>query len=417
MIVPLAIALLVNEFWSPELATILLLGICAGEVARREGIIPLGIVPYVAIFCALVALGIIGGYGEPVHDVIRDCWYFTNPCIGFVVGYLLVRSGKRLGSVMSTFIIVGFVAAVVHLTRLIFVVVAGEAGSIIRVRDIVGPGYFAAAVAMAIWLAMGPAGNVLPKWLRNGVLNYSIAAIALSSVVLSFSRTLWLCVAIAVVVIVPRTWSARRSRLIAGIFAMVLVVFGLVWINTTDTRFSEKIVDTVAELGTVDFTTRSEIGRYWRAFESIAALQTYAAADATQQMFGYGFGKQIDLGISMELAGATYDEIPILHNGYLYALVKTGVLGLLLVMTLLYMLYRTRVSLPALRDVRARSVENLAQTIVLTTAATTFVVGGIFSSEFGVPAMIVLGGCVSYVHGLMANGRSEYAARLDDRVS
>jgi len=403
MLVPLAVALLVNSFWWPEVCTILLLGIALREVIARHATIPVGVLPYLLIFGTIVTLGMIGAIRHSPYEVIKDLWYFTNPSIAFIAGYVLTRAGVRFGTILSTFMIVGFITAIVHLGLMIFSVGMEGAETISEIRGLAGPGYFATVVAFAVGLVMWPARGMLPLWLRTGVWAHIVVAITFVSIVLSFSRTLWLCIAIVVVLTVARTWHTNRASLAVGALAILVVSAVTFWVSTSDTAFAEKVTDSLSELGAVDFASSSEINRHWRAFESAAALDTFTSAGWVKMLFGHGFGKQIDLGITFELAGSTYDEIPILHNGYLYALVKTGIVGLMLVVTLLYLLYRKQAVWFALRDTRTTTVETLIRIIVLILVAITFFVGGLFNSEFCVPAMLFLGCCFSYLNGIAAH--------------
>lgn len=403
MQVLLATALLVNSLWLPEICTILLLSMVLREITVRRGAIPVGVLPYLSIFGAIVTLGMIGVINHLPRDVVRDIWNFTNPCIAFITGYMLTRAGVRFGTLLSTFMIVGFIAAIVHLGSLIFSVGIEEAGTIKEIRKIAGPGYFATVAAFAIGLVVWPTRAILPLWMRTGVLVHVIVGITLVSIVLSFSRTLWFCMAIVIALTATSTLYTRRVGLVIGALALVVASAVTFWVSTSDNEFADKVANSLTELGVIDSATSSEISGRWRAFESAVALDTYLTGDWTELLLGHGFGTQVDLGATIELAGTPYNEIPILHNGYLYALVKTGIVGLMLVVTLLYFLYRKQAERLSIRDVRITTVETLIRIIVLILAAITFFVGGLFNSEFCVPAMLLLGCCFSYLNGIAAH--------------
>jgi O-antigen ligase len=416
MLVPLAVALLVNSLWWPEVCTIILFSIALREVIARRATIPVGVLPYLLIFGTIVTLGMIGAINHSPYAVIKDLWYFTNPCIAFVAGYVLTRAGVRFGTILSTFMIVGCIAAIVHLGLMIFSVGIEGAKTILEIRGLAGPGYFVAVVAFAVGLVMWPARGVLPLWLRTGVLAHIAIAITFVSIVLSFSRTLWLSIVIVVVLTVIRTWRANRASLAIGALAILVVSAVAFWVSTSDTAFAEKVTDSLSELGAASFATSSDINRHWRAFESAAALDTFTSAGWIEMLVGHGFGKQIDLGITVELAGSAYDEIPILHNGYLYVLVKTGIVGLMLVVTLLYLLYRKKAVRLSFQDARTMTAQTLIRIIVLIMVAITFFVGGLFNSEFCVSAMLLLGCCFSYLNGTAAHWSHVSSMRPGDDV-
>ena len=72
------------------------------------------------------------------------------------------------------------------------------------------------------------------------------------------------------------------------------------------------------------------INSNWRAVESAVALSTILNGSFFEILFGKGMGFRLPLGFEMTLANVEFDSIPILHNGYLYILLKYGVIGLFL---------------------------------------------------------------------------------------
>jgi hypothetical protein len=87
---------------------------------------------------------------------------------------------------------------------------------------------------------------------------------------------------------------------------------------------------------------KEEIQDNWRGYEAYQGMMKYEDGDALQQVFGFGFGARVDLGLIMKLGGKDYEDVPILHNEYVMLLVKTGVVGLLLYLVFLYTLGFTR---------------------------------------------------------------------------
>lgn len=72
------------------------------------------------------------------------------------------------------------------------------------------------------------------------------------------------------------------------------------------------------------------INSNWRAVESAVALSAFINGSFFEILFGRGIGYSLPLGFEMSLAGVEFDSIPILHNGYLFILLKYGILGLYL---------------------------------------------------------------------------------------
>ncbi|MTI30973.1 hypothetical protein [Xanthovirga aplysinae] len=78
-----------------------------------------------------------------------------------------------------------------------------------------------------------------------------------------------------------------------------------------------------------DYKTQSEINQNWRGYEAGRAILGLKEKGFLSILFGNGFGALIDLGLEMSLGGEMHQYIPILHNGYIYLMFKTGLLGLL----------------------------------------------------------------------------------------
>jgi hypothetical protein len=88
--------------------------------------------------------------------------------------------------------------------------------------------------------------------------------------------------------------------------------------------------------------TMDDIQHNWRGFEAYQGILTYENGNTFSKLIGSGFGTLVELGIVMDLDGAEYERIPILHNGYIFLLVKNGWLGILLYLLFIYTLGFTK---------------------------------------------------------------------------
>jgi hypothetical protein len=119
------------------------------------------------------------------------------------------------------------------------------------------------------------------------------------------------------------------------VLTVTLLIFGFILVVITTpkndiTTFHGKIARSVSEQVTAKYKNYSELNLNWRGYETYRAFKTYISGNAEQLVLGQGFGSLVDLGLTMKLAGIDYKKIPILHNGYAYVLVKTGIIGLIL---------------------------------------------------------------------------------------
>ncbi len=149
--------------------------------------------------------------------------------------------------------------------------------------------------------------------------------------------------------------------------------------------FRGKIARSVREVVAKEYTNYKDITINWRGHETWKALETFRSGNVRQKILGHGFGALVKLDMTMILAGEEFTEIPILHNGYAYILVKTGILGI--ICYLLYyiiLLYRSRPS--ANSNIPERiMMSRLLLGITIVLILTMFVIGGmaeIHDSEF-----------------------------------
>ena len=123
----------------------------------------------------------------------------------------------------------------------------------------------------------------------------------------------------------------------------------------------------------------------WRGIETYRALVTFSTGNLKQQILGQGFGSLIDLGFDIPINGVVYRKIPILHNGYAYILVKTGLLGILF-----YLFFYYRLLNLAIRNNNSSNQEEVLLSrlllgLTLSLIISMFVVGGmaeIHDSEY-----------------------------------
>ena len=113
--------------------------------------------------------------------------------------------------------------------------------------------------------------------------------------------------------------------------------------------FVQKTANTSSEVEVHSYETYEDINRNWRGFEASRAAKTYAEFGDTDKLFGGGFGTMVDLGFAIKLGstGESFEFVPLLHNGYMELLVKTGLLGLIL-----FILFCIQIAFMALREFR-----------------------------------------------------------------
>ena len=109
-------------------------------------------------------------------------------------------------------------------------------------------------------------------------------------------------------------------------------------------------------------------------------------------MFGGGFGSLVDLGFAMQLGpGQEFQFIPVLHNGYMYLLVKTGFLGLTW-----FVLFIVQNLFTGLRVIRSKILEARMAGLIILWSCLVFlftqgVITGIYNKAGLAPNLLILG--------------------------
>ncbi len=102
-------------------------------------------------------------------------------------------------------------------------------------------------------------------------------------------------------------------------------------------HFFEKLQDPFSELRLKSYDSITQMSQNWRGYESYRSWDQYRNGNVVNYLIGSGFGSKIDIGLNMVLNKQTYNKILVTHNGYLYLLVKTGLIGLLSYLTFIVM--------------------------------------------------------------------------------
>jgi hypothetical protein len=372
-------------------------------------------------FSSVVLIGLLAlsgslglAFSNPTtDDLVRDLGTLARLAALLLVGLVAALDRSSLPRIVRAFVLAGAIEAAQHLAN----VVASPAAlteSLNTLREDLGKGSLTEAIALCLLLLWSRAGfadrEVLaPAWRKALTITLS------ASVLISFSRTILLAVIVVLLVSVlidrheasqGRRARKKRGRLLA-IVVVLAAVSGLVAFAFPIgplQGFATKVANSIEEVMPRNATTRTEITLAYRSYESFKALEAYNKGTIVQQIFGRGWGYSVDLGTdtASQSSGLVRTTAPVLHNGYLQLLVKSGIVGVGLYLLLLWM-----AGASALRAARAtgpsRLLGEVAFGIILVTVPATGVIIGLLSSA-GFNSVTVLIG-VALALGSVSFGR------------
>jgi len=388
--------MLAPAFAPAELISVLMLLVFAAVFVLSGFKMHKGMLVLAAPIVLLMAVGIAGSYRNVPYDIIKDIWYVMNPLLAMMTGYLLMKGIGGLKSLFRITVLAASVAAVMHISY--FIVSPGLIFEPVdSIRAEAGRGFFITVLAIAVMAACRKERMKLMSGPAAAVFFF----LSFSSVVLAFSRTLWISLAVMAVVVLGFL-TARNLEKLAALVMIAAGLFAYVYftpdsqLSGPDMTLRGKMAHSVKEVIVSDYWRLADINENWRGYESFMAIQTYLDGDGVQYAIGWGFGKLVDLGIYMNLGGEDLRFIPIFHNGYLFVLVKAGVLGLIL-----YLYFLASLLLSGKKAVNSPSEEKrlagrLIIAIGLVLFATTFVIAGFFNKSALIPAILLLGALVCF---------------------
>jgi hypothetical protein len=376
------------------LATIVLLWTRSTVLSLPASLVRILVAPAL-FFC----LGLHGIYNNSLFDAGKDLWYFSGPVVYISFGYLVF---ERLGSwqrLVQPLVVIGVYACLVTIVG----VVANReqllaTTSVESYRRIAGLGTFLLVLPTVLLVFMRHVGLPTTGVARLTVVRATTYILSAVAVLSTFSRTSMVCLAVGLVCTVNPKFTPRRVRNYTALLLGAAVLLGLAAsmfhsdkVSVLLESFVEKTANTSSEANVHSYETYQDINANWRGFEASRAAKTYADFSDTEKLFGGGFGTTVDLGFAMKLLVDYFQFIPVLHNGYMELLVKTGLLGLSL-----FIVFCIQIAVMALREFRksgkcAKLNGLLLLWTVFVFALTQGAVAGIYNKGELAPILFLLG--------------------------
>lgn len=312
----------------------------------------------------LIVIGLFAGLRNSKIDYLRDIIIFGRNIVFIIAGIALSKYIKNTAHFFQYFLIVAFLASLVHIARI--GIHLGEITSLQTIRTYAGFSNSVEGIILAIAVSC-----MLSKKYREliGKLKFvqkmMVLFIALSFF-LYFSRTLVIllpvvCLFLCDSIYIRQILSPKNRRLFyftmftVSLLTILYFVSLMLPVNSPVRTLVEKFQNVPDEVTWSKernlHASREEIQNNWRGYEAYQGMLKFNDGDRLEQIFGFGFGSRVDLGLIMKLGGKDYEDVPILHNEYVMLLVKTGIIGLLLYLAFLYMLGFSRI--------KRQEIENL----------------------------------------------------------
>lgn len=348
----------------------------------------------IAPLCFLFVLPLVVGlfYFNNLENYIKDVFYFLKPVIGVSLGYLFFKKINNLESFLKVIIFTGFISTLIHFIVLLFFT-NFLSGNVAQIREY-GKDNFLELFALFLFVYRN---RFVEKEIFSKKHQKLIFFFLLVSCIMYLSRTMLIVAFIMYATMAGYTKITKKTISVLGIFAITILLFYTYLYSTNIKRgadgiegFLYKLKIAPAELfkTKVDRNDHSKLWDYWRAYEALRAIELMNETP-TSYIHGTGFGSLVNLKFNAPLVDSAKGIrfISETHNGYVFAIYKSGIIGLFLMMFFLFSLYR-------LIYLDKNTLNIFISGIALTFIFTTLTITGIFNKRDII--IFILGGLIYF---------------------
>jgi hypothetical protein len=353
-----------------------------------------------------VVLGLFAGFSNDTYLIFKDFYYFLLPVL-FILAGILLACRLKIDEFLKTLVYAGLIISVLVTSISVYYMGFGSIGdpySAHYAMGIVGsPG---PPLALAILLLAKKFNITL---FTRGRFNLFVA-INIFGVYMCASRTYLLITLCFMMLLVAD--KIKRQWIIPVATLIIIIVFLLpddIFRPTgTSTSFTDKILGSFNEVSIGNYNTEEEINTKYRGYESFMALNQYLQGDTKDWIFG-GLGKLVDLKTFLRLGeDAEYEFIPVLHNGWLYLLIKTGVIGIITYIIIFFRLivinwrkYTDAMGKPAIKFFAALTIG-----CIISLLLTNYIVTAFFNVEMSILLITIGYSYLNFNYLLFLNERN-----------
>lgn len=334
-------------FPSVELITVLAFLISFAFLIEKRIHLPKSVFQILFILGVLIFIGVIIGLlrFQAFYDYLRDIIHFSKPLLLILSGFLITRKVKDISFLPRAIVLISLLFAIKHFV--VFLTADFSDGTIAEIRLRAGAGNFIEILGF-FFLIIFYKKNILRITERTKAVFILIIG---ASILLYFSRTMLIALVVFLLSGYGYTLLSRKAFEYASFGLIVVGLFyGYLWTLNLDPdaegleNFFYKIRNAPAEVfvtpGDYDATSHKEIFDHWRGYEASMALQQMAE-NPMSYVVGNGFGSLVDLGFKAPIGGEDgLRYIPHFHNGYVYVFYKTGIIGALFYLIIIFNLYK-----------------------------------------------------------------------------
>lgn len=284
----------------------------------------------------LFLLGIRISTGYQLTHTVRDFAYFLCPISAFIVGHFAYKHIPLKKFLLIT-VLFGTIYSLIYFLQITFEFNTLFVADAEDTRYTIGTGTPSPVLAI-VFVILGK--QYLKDFEISKLYWFLFIIINCATVYFFASRVYYFTLLLYLVPLLYYNF-IQKYRQIGNYFFMVILVIlvGVIAVLLNGNNFlAEKMRNSITEMFIQSFEDYESVIYNWRAYELFEAIKAFTNADAFHKIVGFGFGKTIYLEYGLIMPLLTINDIPIFHNGFAYLLIKTGLIGLILVLTFSAML-------------------------------------------------------------------------------
>lgn len=348
----------------------------------------------------LIYLFLLGFLGTFIHkynfiNILKDIFHFIKPILGLSIGYLISKKINDLQLTIRTLVICALISALIHIISLL---VTGNlfSGSLSTIREFSRDSF----LELFALFFLGFYRKFQNKSLFQSKLTFKIIfLILLFSNVLYFSRTMIVTAFLIAITLYGYTVINKSTlKILVTLTTLTLLLYVYLFSIKIERdkpgidAFLYKVKIAPAEIfeTNINREDHKDLWDHWRGYEALRAFDLMKEKPSSF-VFGCGHGSLVNLKFFAPLTGNVKDKgmkyISELHNGYIYIYYKTGMIGFLIYIFLLFKIYRTIYG-------QKRIFNLFISAIGLTYFFTTLTITGIYNSSDII--IFILGGLIAF---------------------
>ncbi len=341
----------------------------------------------ILIWAYLLGIGAFVGmlYGAASKDFIRDIYYIIMP----LVYLLLATNWKKMKIISIEIIRQGFIIAATILSFLhIFLLIVVYKMDIMASRGGI-MGFESVVTCIGFYFLL----ETDKKKCNNKMARLLLM---LLSIGLYVSRTLYIMFIIIGVVVYSGYIKSNIGKIIKAIAVIFIIIICLRFILPSSVLqyFMSKVLNSFTEISIKQKWDFSTINTNWRGYERYLIIDEIKKGGLMKQLFGFGFGKRLNLRMSIDLAGTVYNDIPTFHSGFFYILYKTGLLGVSALGSFFVIIFMK------FRAIKIKYLRKINIGVLLFAFVQMFVSTGFFEAGAYAGITLLMGACIERRKGV-----------------